>query len=104
MPSHVATKTVATNTAASKTSPDLRDRPCRSAEGDERPGVCPRPRRGNAAAEHDRPDLGYDVAEAANGQVVVTAEPNDSRLNPAGTVHGGMAATLLDGCMGLAII
>src|ERR1700693_5820979 len=47
--------------------------------------------------------LGYDVTEAVNGRVVVTAEPNDTHLNPAGTVHGGLAATLLDSCMGLAI-
>ncbi len=47
--------------------------------------------------------LGYDVAEAASGRVVVTAEPNGTHLNPAGTVHGGFAATLLDSCMGLAI-
>ena len=48
--------------------------------------------------------LGYDVAEVVNGRVVVTAEPNDTHLNPAGTVHGGLAATLLDTCMGLAIL
>jgi uncharacterized protein (TIGR00369 family) len=47
--------------------------------------------------------LGYDVTEAASGRVVVTAEPNGTHLNPAGTVHGGFAATLLDSCMGLAI-
>ncbi|MBR1124597.1 PaaI family thioesterase [Bradyrhizobium lablabi] len=47
--------------------------------------------------------LGYDVTEAANGRVVVTAEPGDIHLNPAGTVHGGFAATLLDSCMGLAV-
>ena len=47
--------------------------------------------------------LGYDVTEAVNGRVVVTAVPNGSHLNPSGTVHGGMAATLLDTCMGLAI-
>lgn len=47
--------------------------------------------------------LGYDVTEVANGRVVVTAVPNDSHLNPSGTVHGGLAATLLDSCMGLAI-
>jgi uncharacterized protein (TIGR00369 family) len=47
--------------------------------------------------------LGYDVTEAMNGRVVVTAEPNGSHLNPSGTVHGGLAATLLDSCMGLAI-
>ena len=47
--------------------------------------------------------LGYDIAEAASGRVVVTAEPRDIHLNPAGTVHGGLTATLLDSCMGLAI-
>ncbi|HUI13474.1 MAG TPA: PaaI family thioesterase [Xanthobacteraceae bacterium] len=47
--------------------------------------------------------LGYDVAEAINGRVVVTAEPTGALLNPAGTVHGGFAATLLDTCMGLAV-
>ena len=47
--------------------------------------------------------LGYDVTEAVNGRVVVTADPSDDHLNPAGTVHGGFAATLLDSCMGLAV-
>jgi uncharacterized protein (TIGR00369 family) len=47
--------------------------------------------------------LRYDVSEAENGRVVVTAEPSAIHLNPAGTVHGGFAATLLDSCMGLAV-
>jgi len=47
--------------------------------------------------------LGYEVTEAANGRVVVIAEPSDAHLNPAGTVHGGLSATLLDSCMGLAV-
>ena len=47
--------------------------------------------------------LGYEIAEAASGRVVVTARPNGAHLNPAGTVHGGFAATLLDSCMGLAV-
>lgn len=47
--------------------------------------------------------LGYDVVEATSGHVVVTAVPADIHLNPAGTVHGGLAATMLDSCMGLAI-
>ena len=47
--------------------------------------------------------LGYDVSEAIKGRVVVTALPDATHLNPAGTVHGGVAATLLDTCMGLAI-
>jgi uncharacterized protein (TIGR00369 family) len=47
--------------------------------------------------------LGYEVTEAVSGRVVVTAEPSGNHLNPAGTVHGGFAATLLDSCMGLAV-
>jgi uncharacterized protein (TIGR00369 family) len=47
--------------------------------------------------------LGYDVAEADKGRVVVTLVPTNAHLNPAGTVHGGLTATLLDSCMGLAI-
>lgn len=47
--------------------------------------------------------LGYDVIEAAKGRVVIACQPNDSHLNPSGTVHGGLSATLLDSCMGLAI-
>ena len=47
--------------------------------------------------------LGYDVVEAEAGRVVVTLMPTGAHLNPAGTVHGGLTATLLDSCMGLAI-
>ena len=47
--------------------------------------------------------LGYNIAEASIGRVVVTADPSGDHLNPAGTVHGGLAATLLDTCMGLAV-
>lgn len=47
--------------------------------------------------------LGYDVTEAASGRVVVTVKPSDAHLNPYGTVHGGLVATLLDSCMGLAV-
>ena len=47
--------------------------------------------------------FGYDIAEAENGRVVVTAVPSGSHLNPARMVHGGVAATLLDTCMGLAV-
>jgi uncharacterized protein (TIGR00369 family) len=47
--------------------------------------------------------LGYDIVEAERGRVVVTSEPRERHLNPAGGVHGGLAATMLDSCMGLAI-
>src|ERR1700739_103424 len=47
--------------------------------------------------------LGYDGVEAESGRVVVTVDPTDAHLNPWGTVHGGLTATILDSCMGLAI-
>jgi uncharacterized protein (TIGR00369 family) len=47
--------------------------------------------------------LGYDVIEAVKGRVVVAVEPSEAHLNPYGTVHGGLTATLLDSCMGLAV-
>lgn len=47
--------------------------------------------------------LAYDITEVASGRVVIMCEPDGTHLNPAGTVHGGLAATLLDSCMGLAI-
>lgn len=47
--------------------------------------------------------LSYHIAEADKGRVVILAEPSDQHLNPAGTVHGGYSATLLDSCMGLAV-
>src|SRR5262252_6223270 len=48
--------------------------------------------------------LGYDITEVETGRVVITAVPNDTHLNPAGGVHGGLSATLLDSCMGLAVL
>jgi uncharacterized protein (TIGR00369 family) len=47
--------------------------------------------------------LGYDVVEAEKGRVVVAVEPSEAHLNPYGTIHGGLTATLLDSCMGLAV-
>jgi len=47
--------------------------------------------------------LGYDIVEVESGRVVITAVPNETHLNPAGGVHGGLSATLLDSAMGLAI-
>ncbi len=47
--------------------------------------------------------LGYDIVEAAKGRVAAVADPHAGHLNPAGGVHGGLAATLLDSCMGLAV-
>ena len=47
--------------------------------------------------------LGYDVVEAEPGRVAIVHIPTEDHLNPWGTVHGGLAAALLDSSMGLAI-
>src|SRR5262249_18408371 len=47
--------------------------------------------------------LGYDIVEVSKGRVVAVAEPHAGHLNPARTVRGGRAATLLVSCIGLAI-
>jgi uncharacterized protein (TIGR00369 family) len=47
--------------------------------------------------------LGYEISEVTRDRVVIIAEPGGNVLNPAGTVHGGYSATLLDSCMGLAL-
>lgn len=47
--------------------------------------------------------LKYDIVQATKGCVVVTAAASHEHLNPSGTVHGGLAATLRDTCMGLAV-
>ncbi len=46
-------------------------------------------------------DLSFDVAEA--GRVVFTSETAEWISNPAGTIHGGFTATLLDSVMTLAV-
>lgn len=43
------------------------------------------------------------MTSVAEGKVVVTGLASVEHLNPFGTVHGGIVATLLNTCMGLAI-
>ena len=40
--------------------------------------------------------LGYDVVEAESGRIAITITPTGAHLNPWGTVHGGLTATLQD--------
>jgi len=47
--------------------------------------------------------LGYEIVEAEKGCVAITVNPTNVHLNPWGTVHSGLTATVLDSCMGLAI-
>jgi uncharacterized protein (TIGR00369 family) len=47
--------------------------------------------------------LGFQVAEVEQGRVVFTYTPVFDHYNPLGTVHGGVAATLLDSVMGCCV-
>ena len=47
--------------------------------------------------------LGFKVAEVDKGRVLFTYTPVFDHYNPLGTVHGGVAATLLDSVMGCAV-
>ena len=43
------------------------------------------------------------VVEVGPGRAVFAIEPAEWMYNPLGSVHGGVAATLLDSCMGCAV-
>ena len=47
--------------------------------------------------------LGMDVESIGDGQASFVLRPDDRMLNPIGSIHGGIAATLLDSCMGCAV-
>ncbi len=47
--------------------------------------------------------LGVVVEQADDGTARLTFEATDEHLNPAGTVHGGVLATLVDTAMGTAV-
>ena len=47
--------------------------------------------------------LGFHLAEADPGRAVFTCLPEFRHYNPIGSVHGGLAATLLDSALGCAI-
>lgn len=47
--------------------------------------------------------LGIRLTRADVGEVVFTADPNDSHYNPIGMVHGGLVSTMLDSALGCAV-
>jgi uncharacterized protein (TIGR00369 family) len=59
--------------------------------------------RGDAPRAPMQELLGFDLAEAAAGRAVFRAVPGEQHLNPLGTVHGGLAMTLLDSAAGAAV-
>jgi uncharacterized protein (TIGR00369 family) len=48
--------------------------------------------------------LDFRLAEVEPGRVVFECEPAEFHYNPIGTVHAGLAATLLDSAMGCAFV
>src|SRR5215470_10060763 len=47
--------------------------------------------------------LGFSLVEAEPGYAVFECTPGERHYNPIGVVHGGLAMTLLDSCMGCSI-
>lgn len=47
--------------------------------------------------------IGLEFVSVAEGDVVMTAEPDESHYNPIGSVHGGFFATVLDSVCGCAV-
>jgi uncharacterized protein (TIGR00369 family) len=47
--------------------------------------------------------LGFRLVEAEEGRVVFELDPGERHYNPIGSVHGGVAATLLDSAMGATV-
>jgi len=61
-----------------------------------------------AAGEFPQPPiaqtLGFRLVEAEHGRAVFECEPAEFHYNPIGTVHAGLASTLLDSAMGCAFV
>lgn len=47
--------------------------------------------------------LGFSLDEVDEGRAVFTAVPGEQHYNPIGVVHAGLAATMLDSAMGVAV-
>jgi uncharacterized protein (TIGR00369 family) len=47
--------------------------------------------------------VGMDLVELGEGRATFALDPAERHYNPLGTVHGGIAATLLDSAMGCAV-
>ena len=47
--------------------------------------------------------LGFELTEVDEGRIVFRLTPGEQHFNPIGTVHGGIAATLIDSATGAAV-
>jgi acyl-coenzyme A thioesterase PaaI-like protein len=63
--------------------------------------------RGLVEGRHPRPPFsrttGVTLAEVGEGRVVFRGVPDESFLNPLGTIHGGWTSSILDSAMACAI-
>jgi uncharacterized protein (TIGR00369 family) len=59
--------------------------------------------RGELPAPKIARTLDFGLVEIEAGKAVFEGQPTDEHQNPAGTVHGGYLATLLDSCMTCAV-
>jgi uncharacterized protein (TIGR00369 family) len=63
--------------------------------------------RGIVAGTHPAPPIArlleMSLLEVEDGRAVFALEPAEWMYNPIGSVHGGVAATILDSCMGCAV-
>lgn len=60
-----------------------------------------------AAGDYPAPPMAatmnFALVEAEMGRVIFRGLPNETHLNPLGTVHGGWAATIMDSALGCAV-
>jgi uncharacterized protein (TIGR00369 family) len=47
--------------------------------------------------------MGFRLVEVDNGLAIFECTPGEQHYNPIGVVHGGLAMTLLDSCMGCSV-
>lgn len=47
--------------------------------------------------------IGLEFVSVTDGEVVMTAQPDESHYNPIGSIHGGFFATVLDSACGCAV-
>ena len=59
--------------------------------------------RGEAPAAPMAATLDFQLAEVEDGRVVFVCTPSEFHYNPIGSVHGGLAATLIDSATGCAV-
>jgi uncharacterized protein (TIGR00369 family) len=59
--------------------------------------------RGDAPGAPIASTLGFEIDDVGHGSATFSVVPAEYHYNPIGTVHGGLAATLLDSALGCAV-